>query len=499
MTNSPIAEPPVDLKLGAQRPRISHVPQYTSCAGDEAIELAAMAGLHLDDWQQYVLRHSMGERPDGKWAARSVGLVVGRQNGKGSILEARELWGLFLGGEQLIIHTAHLQKTATQHFERISGLIKQTPMLRKRVESMPRGKGAEAIRLKTGQTIFFATRSGGGGRGLTSDLIVFDEAMYLTETDVNALVPSLAARSMQGNIQLWYTGSAVDQMDTSQDGVPFAKIRESGLAKNRSVAFFEWSVEADGPWDVSDTVASDPEVHRLTNPSYNVRISPEWCEEERTTLLGGRGFRVERLGAGDWPDTSEDAARIIAREPWESAAERDPANRITGIPIFAVDANPIMTWSAIAVSGKRDDGLFNGAVIAHEPGTDWLVARCLALKAEHPRMRVVIHKQGPLGSHIDDFKRAKIRVIEATSEDYARACTGFIAGVAEGRFRYPFPQPDLSEAVGAARAKDGEAMKWTRKDAEAASIAPLVAVTLAYWGAEQGKGQSRLINLNDLD
>ena len=76
-----------------------------------------MAGLFLDDWQQFVLRHALGERADGKWAAQTVGLTVGRQNGKGSILEARELAGLFLLGEQLIIHTAHLQKTATQHFQ----------------------------------------------------------------------------------------------------------------------------------------------------------------------------------------------------------------------------------------------------------------------------------------------------------------------------------------------------------------------------------------------
>jgi hypothetical protein len=35
-----------------------------------------------------------------------VGLVVPRQNGKGTILEARELAGLFLFGES-ILHTSH--------------------------------------------------------------------------------------------------------------------------------------------------------------------------------------------------------------------------------------------------------------------------------------------------------------------------------------------------------------------------------------------------------
>jgi hypothetical protein len=55
--------------------------------------------------------------------------VVGRQNGKNAILEARELAGLFLLGEKLIIHTAHEQKTASEHFRRMLNRIKGTPQL----------------------------------------------------------------------------------------------------------------------------------------------------------------------------------------------------------------------------------------------------------------------------------------------------------------------------------------------------------------------------------
>jgi hypothetical protein len=56
------------------------------------------------------------ERADGKWAAFEVGLNVARQNGKGSILEARELAGLFLLGERLIIHSAHEFATSLEAF-----------------------------------------------------------------------------------------------------------------------------------------------------------------------------------------------------------------------------------------------------------------------------------------------------------------------------------------------------------------------------------------------
>jgi hypothetical protein len=68
---------------------VSHVPPAATSAGEEAVELAAMAGIELDPWQELVLRESLGEREGGKWAAFEVGLIVPRQNGKGTVLEAR--------------------------------------------------------------------------------------------------------------------------------------------------------------------------------------------------------------------------------------------------------------------------------------------------------------------------------------------------------------------------------------------------------------------------
>ena len=64
-------------------------------------------GLHLDPWQQLVLEGACGERADGKWSAFEVAVISPRQNGKNGILEAREIAGLCLFGEQLILHSAH--------------------------------------------------------------------------------------------------------------------------------------------------------------------------------------------------------------------------------------------------------------------------------------------------------------------------------------------------------------------------------------------------------
>lgn len=92
---------------GVQRPRICTFPPFTSTSGQEAVELAAEAGLVLDNWQQFVLHVGLGERADGSWSAFETCVNVPRQNGKGGIIEARELAGLFLLGEKLILHSAH--------------------------------------------------------------------------------------------------------------------------------------------------------------------------------------------------------------------------------------------------------------------------------------------------------------------------------------------------------------------------------------------------------
>src|SRR5581483_9563215 len=459
-TSSPRSAP-----SGSQRPRVLRVPEYVDSAGDEAIELAGLAGLELDDWQRFVLRHSLGERPDGKWAAKAVGLVVGRQNGKGSVLEARELAGLFLLGERTLIHTAHLQKTATNHFERVLQLIESVPEFDQRVLAAPRGKGSEAIKLRGGQRIFFMTRARGNTRGLTVDLMVFDEAMYLSETERNAMVPTMAAQSISGNTQSWYVGSAVDQEDSSQDGVPFAQVRESGHAGADGVAFFEWSAPGDDPSNVPESVARDPEMWAMANPGLGIRISHEWVEHERTVEMGARGFNVERLGIGDWPDTSEDAGRVIARAAWSDAAEHDAANRIAGAPVFAIDSNMDQTWGSVGVAGKRADGLAQFEVDAHERGIDWIVEHCLLRKRQHSGATFVILKNGPAASLIEPLKAARVKLVEANTEDYARACAGFVSLVVDGRGKYPAPQPELDEALSAARRRtrgDEDSWTWSR-------------------------------------
>jgi hypothetical protein len=168
--------------IGDQVPRISSVPPYSVSLGDQAVAFAAKAGLFLDPWQQLVLRESMGMAPGGKWAAPRVGLLVPRQNGKGSVLEALELFHLFVLGTKLIIHSAHKFDTSQEHFLRMRTLIEGNPDLSRHVRATPTANGKEAIILNNGNRLKFKARTiSGAGRGFSADLLILDEAMLLPE------------------------------------------------------------------------------------------------------------------------------------------------------------------------------------------------------------------------------------------------------------------------------------------------------------------------------
>ena len=200
-------------RLGSQVPTWLEVPLdgFDNGSGDDAIGLAAAAGLMLDESQQLILRESLKVKASNhqKWAAFTVDLLVPRQNGKGTDLEARQLAGLCLLGDTFAIHTAHELKTTAEHFLRMQQLIEGCRDVERLVLRIRTGKGDEAIEMRSGARLRFMSRSGGSGRGFAGvDALYLDESMFLAGGMMRAIFSTMAARSRTGNPQLWRTGSA---------------------------------------------------------------------------------------------------------------------------------------------------------------------------------------------------------------------------------------------------------------------------------------------------
>jgi hypothetical protein len=465
------------VSVGAQRPRIAVVPPATTSAGEEAIELAATAGLHLDDWEAWSLDRALGERDDGRWAAFEVATVVARQNGKGSILEARELAGAVLFGEKLLIHSAHEQATSSEHHRRLVALIEEADFQR-RIKRIVYGKGSEAIEFRDGTRILFKTRTGGGGRGFTGDFVALDEAMILAETFMGALIPTLAARSVAGNPQIWYAGSAVDQQNPKHDGVVLSRLRSRALKGEERIAYLEWSVDAKSPDDVSEETRADPAAWAQANPGMGIRISEEYIRGERGTLAA-RTFCVERLSVGDWVDVDARDPEGVTLDQWLALedVESKPADPVW----LAFDVTPDRSAATISAGGRRGDGLGHVEVVEKRPGAGWVPQRLVELRERHDVAAILCHARSPAAALLQKCAERDLNVTALSDADYAQACGAMVDAVTDRTFRHLGTQ-ELSDAIAGAKTRPlGDAWAWSRKNSTV-DITPLVSGTLALWG-----------------
>jgi len=457
-------EPPV---VGTRLPRVASVPPHADQArGVEAVEFARRFGLVLDDWQADVLRQACATRPDGTWAAFEVACIVARQNGKGSILEARELAGLFLFDEALILHSAHEFKTAAEAFRRVLSWVDNHDELRSLVSRVRTSHGEEGIELRNGNRLRFVARSTGSGRGFTGDTIIMDESYALGAEAMGALLPTLSARP---NPQLWYTSSA-GMLKSSQ----LRAVRDRGRAgADPHLAYFEWSAEPDADPD-------DPASWAAANPALGGRISVDFVARERQALPDGE-FARERLG---WWEDPEVAGTDIASEPWEALA--DPSAAPGDPVVLAFDVSPGFASAAVVACGTGRDGRPVVEVVEHAPGTSWLVARLAGLQHAHGAGAVAFDPSGPAGSLQPELAAAGVAVDVMSAQRTTQACGAFIAAVTDGQLVHRGERALTDAAVAGRRRTSGDAARWSRRDSTV-DICPLVAATIArHAWAERG-------------
>lgn len=465
--------------VGAQRPRISVVPAGRNHpAWGEVKGFVAELGVDLDRWQWLVLRSAL-LRKAGRWAAFTVGVCAPRQNGKNGILEIRELIGPALLGERMLIHTAHLADTSKEAFRRIDDLIDANPWLSRDVKHIWRGNGNEHIEFRNGGRLRFRTRTKGGGRGFSGSPVFLDESMYVPEISMKAILPVISA---QPDPQVWYMGSAVDQLE-QVDGVAFARVRERALSGDHDrLAYFEWSLDAESPEDVTEAQASDPEVWAATNPAYGIRISREYLEAE-SRELDARGFAVERLGVGDWPPTDGSGSQVITLERWDALAD-DPGDeqaRMRDPVVLAFDTTPDRAYSSIVACGSRQDGLPQVEIADRRPGTKWVPGRLAELLERHKVETIYADPAGPAGSIIHLCSELDVDVTVVNAPDMAKACGVMFDTVEEKGLRHLGGLEFRSAVRGATRRPLGDAWAWHRRNSTV-DISPLVAATLALWG-----------------
>jgi len=448
--------------IGSQEPTLLVQPPSARTAGAEAAELAELCGLVLDPWQRLAVDMILAERLDGSWASRSSAVIVPRQNGKGDILIAVELYLLFVVELPLILHTAHEVKTALEGWIRLRDKVQNTPSLHRRVKRYINVNGQEGIELHTGQRLKFIARSKSSGRGFSAPCVIFDECQDLPPAVTSASVPALSAMP---NPKLIYSGSAPPAADDASAQIRRLRRRAMSESPGR-LAWMEFASE-------SDVDPADREAWAAVNPALGRRITEETIVEELEGDLTPEGFLCERLGV--WP-VELDELGVFDEGSWEQAA--DLSSQALDPVEWAVDTSPDRKWTSVAVAGTRRDGFLHGEVVYHEAGTagvvDWVSERT---------SRVVIDPASPAGSLIDEFAARGVEVVQTTPRDMAQACGAIADAVSEGMFRHR-DQPVLNGAVAIAAIRPlSDSWAWSRKSP--GDISPLVAVTLAVSAARK--------------
>lgn len=447
-------------RLGEQAPRVRHAPSVRTNDWEDVCDLAKAYGLVLDEWQENVFEAAMGVRSDGRWAASTVGVNVPRQNGKGAIIEARELAGLLLFGEKVIIHSAHEQKTARVGFERILSYFENYDDLRKKVRSVMGAVNRENIKLRNGAELHFPARSKGAIRGFSIDCLILDEAQILGDPAWEAIKPTISARP---NTQTWLLGTSPTPLD---DSAVFTRTRNRGHAgKDLRLAWCEWSAPGDADLDSRETWA-------LTNPALGGRISIEAIEDERAEMSPD-GFARERLGI--WPD-EERSRSAIDLDAWgnlldESAPQPSRA-------VLAIDVSPDRRWASIGVASDLGDKTL--VLVQHSSGTNWVVREVARLRETRDIAEVVLHPGGQAGALIPDLVAAGVDYSTITTSELGQACAKFQEDVKDGRLAH-VGQPVLNAAVANAKTRmTSEAERWDRRQ-PSIDISPLVAASEAAW------------------
>ena len=460
-------------RVGSQLPTWRALPSdgCDNGSGDDAIELALLAGLDLDEWQRLVLRDSLLVRADDpdRWAALTVWLAVGRQNGKGSILEARQLAGLALFGSRLAVHTAHELKTTQEHFLRMQQLIEGCADVERMVLRIRTGKGDEAIEMKNGNRLRFIARSTGGGRGFSADDLYLDESMFVGEGMMRAIFSTMAARSKAGNPQLWLTGSAPKADEPNQAWAHGqVGILRGDKRPDRSL-YLDFGTlpptleEVDAAGGVDAAVAllvDDRDRWYGSNPSLGTRIGEEFCETERSTL-GVWGFAVERLGLVIPPEVTENLSGVDI-DAWAKLAGEftlnDAPTRVVGVDLN--ESGGAGTVTAAGVVGGRAclEVVATGGVGSL---VEWItrqdqgvIGAVVVDESSHARMLSKLLTP-------DGSTSPLVPVVGRSSTEAAEDHALFVLSVASGEFVHRGDARVRAAILAAAQRPMGERWKWS--------------------------------------
>ena len=385
-------------------------------------------GFRFLDWQRIVVGSWLGVDAYGRWAAKSCGEHVPRQNGKTlGTTEPRMNWGAFALNE-LVLYTSHLQKTSTETFEDMASFFDQRKF-HKYLKAIRTALGREAIEFKAGGKIKFLARTRNGGRGQHADLLVFDEDQELTDEQQASFMPCLSASS---NPQILYTGTPPDE---SAPGMVARRIRDRALSGAGGIAYAEWSVPEVG--DINDR-----ERWYETNPSLGILILESTIEAEALDMAPDK-FARERLGW--WSPTESAVEHVVDAEAWALCETDEPPT--DGLMCAGVKFGPDRTTLSACI--RPESGAPYVEWVDTRPladGVGWVAAWLDDRREKIASVAIDGGSAAALTTRLADMGFPKRAVVVAGPRDMARAVSMLGNAVNESNLSH-YGQDELTDSA----------------------------------------------------
>ena len=430
-------------------------------------------GLGFDDWQAGLLRGMLAKRLDGKYAATVGGVVtsIPRQTGKTYTFGAASFALCLLSPGLTVLWTAHRLKTAKETFKYMQGLASRRKIA-PYIEQVFTGSGEEAILFKNGSRILFGARETGFGRGFAKvDIEMFDEAQILTERALDDMLPAMNAAP---NALAIFAGTPPRPIDP---GEVFGRLRseaiEVGSGKGDTM-YVEFSADKDASPD-------DLEQQAKANPSFPHRTPVEAIQRLRKQLSED-SFLREAMGIWD----ADSQHRVITEEDWDAVS--DAASMAVDRLTLGIDVPPDRSNASVGLAGLRADGLWHVEMDNERKGVEWVIPWVVERASKNRLHSVVVDEMSGLveerrGRHYLIGTDVLVTLAAAEGRDMAIACAKFFDSVQDKSLRHT-DQSQVNVALSVARKRPlAGGWAWNRKDI-ASDITPIVAETLALWGAQ---------------
>lgn len=345
--------------------------------GPSAVAFLNEVGLELFEWQAAVMDEWLEVDDEDALTRRTACLIVARRNGKSWLIVARALFGMLFLDEYRTTYTAHRMDTAREVFDSFRAVLSH-PRLSPLVEKVTLAHGKESITLTNGARFTIRTRSGHGGRGMETDLLILDEALILDHESLAALTPLTARAAAQGRGQILYASSAGSQDEESEI---LLGMRDKGRAVDGTdgdgLAYHEWTTDrGDDP--------TDPATWHAANPSLGSPILSESFLADARTRLSVEAFLREHLGI--WTDSGDLPAIDPAR--WAELEASEPPPQATPATWISLDVDPARTSARVLGFYRSTDDRLAVSVLdsIDDPNgldSDIHAQRVLALVAEY--------------------------------------------------------------------------------------------------------------------